>query len=894
MKNTVVHLKSLLLAAFCSVALTSYSNNVEAVTPSPAMIAQFQKLPKAEQQRLMKQYGISPQMLRGVGNQGSAQPLETPIIVNERNQSKFNFNQIELDVINTSNQQEDKELKRYGYDMFEGEPTTFAPVSDIPVPSEYLMGPGDVVNIQIYGKENQNYSLTVSRSGILDVPNSGPVSVNGLTFEKLQSQLGQKIEEQYTGVKTNITLGELRSIRIIITGEAYKPGSYTVSSLSTITQALFVSGGVSDIASLRNIQLKRASKTVVTFDLYDLLMKGDASKDKRLQSGDVIFIPPVAKTITVQGEVRRPAIYELKGHETVVDAVKLAAGLKPNSFPKASVISRFSSDFLPTLVNVDLTHKRGQKVKIVDGDILTVQSTTEKIKNQVIIAGAVNRPGFYQWRNGMRISDLLSSQWSDLKGEVDLNYALLVREVNLQGDIETKQFSLAKIFSDRNVADNFYLRPRDNLIVFSQIDESSKNVDEEDVSKDKRRALLTGQSSNRESVNALNQQQLSIEQFESKREDKKEDLTHLYSDKKLVERSAEFTRRQLLTPIIAKLKSQDLVNGVTNVASISGEVRFPGEYPISSSAKVSDLVRAAGGIKESAYLKQAELTKFTVDESDGAAVSHEQVNLELALSNDANFDLAVASRDQLSILRIPSWQENISVTLKGEVKFPGVYSVREGETLDSVVVRAGGYTEQAFLAGAVFTRESVKEQELKQIVKFADQLRLDIAAKGLSGDNNVVFSEASLMLKELENLQAVGRMVVSLSGNDSNKHDSLILEDGDMLIIPPQKQTVTVVGEVQHASTHFYEKGSTFEEYIVKAGGVKQRADDGRSYIIRANGSVVIPESGMWFSSQTGIQPGDTIVVPLDTEYKDNLTLWSQVTGIMYNAAVAVAAVKGL
>lgn len=874
--------------------MASYSKSSGAITPSPAMIAQFQKLSKAEQQRLMKQYGISPQVLLGTSNQNSAQPLENPTIINERNQSPRFVNQFELDVFNALNEKDEDELKRYGYDMFQGEPTTFAPVSDIPVPSEYLMGPGDVVNIQIYGKENQNYSLTVSRSGMIDIPNSGPISVNGLTFENLQSQLGQKIEEQYTGVKTNITLGELRSIRIIITGEAYKPGSYTVSSLSTITQALFVSGGVSDIASLRNIQLKRAGKKVVTFDLYDLLMKGDASKDMRLRSGDVIFIPPVAKTITVQGEVRRPAIYELKGHETVADAVKLAAGLMPNSFPKASIISRFSSDYLPILVNVDLTRKSGKQAKIVDGDILTVQSTTEKIKNQVVIAGAVNRPGVYQWHNGMRISDLLSSQWSDLKGEVDLNYALLVREVNLQGDIETKQFSLAKIFSDRNVTDNYYLSPRDNLIVFSQIDDSSKEPDEEESNKDKRKKVLAGQSSNRDSVNALNQQQLSFEGFDSEEEEEEEDLTNLYSDKKLIERSAEFTRRQLLTPIITKLKSQDLVNGVTNIASISGEVRFPGEYPISSSAKVSDLVRAAGGIKESAYLKQAELTKFIIDGNDGATVSHKKVNLELALMNESGYDLALDSRDRLSILRIPSWQENISVTLKGEVKFPGVYSVREGETLDSVVERAGGYTEQAFLAGAVFTRESVKEQELKQIVKFADQLRLDIAAKGLSGDNNVVFSEASLMLRELENLQAVGRMVVSLSDNANTKHDSLILEDGDVLIIPPQKQTVTVVGEVQHASTHFYEEGSSFEEYIVKAGGVKQRADDSRAYIIRANGSVVIPESVMWFSNETGIQPGDTIVVPLNTEYKDNLTLWSQVTSIIYNVAVAVRAAQGL
>ncbi|MCG7531162.1 SLBB domain-containing protein [Psychrobium sp. MM17-31] len=883
MKNTVVHLKSLLIAAFCSVALASYSSNVDAVTPSPAMIAQFQKLPKAEQQRLMKQYGISPGMLN---SNVSIPPtvLENPSVVQPRIEP-FQENKTVKEVkVNSS-----LVIKKYGYDIFEGEPSTFAPVSDIPVPAEYLMGPGDVVNVQIYGKENQTYSLTVSRSGMLDLPNSGPVSVNGLSFESLQEQLGQKIEEQFTGVKANISLGELRSIRIIITGEAYKPGSYTVSSLSTITQALFVSGGVSDIASLRNIQLKRAGKKIVTFDLYDLLMKGDAKDDVRLQSGDVIFIPPVGNTATVKGDVRRPAIYELKGNETAKDLIMLAAGLKANAYPKASVIERYSEQFLPTLLNIDLTNKLQQKTKIRDGDILTVQSTTNKIKNQVLVAGSVSRPGFYQWRSGMRISDLISSQWSDLKGVVDLKYALLTREVNLQADIETRQFSLAKIFEDKNSSDNLYLKPRDTLIIFSQTGTIAEALVTE-----KRNKKRNVTSNNRESFNEINAEIYEVDEDELEELSEKEDLSKLYKDKSLIKRSSEFTRQTLLRPIIDQLKSQDLVNGVTNVASISGEVRFPGEYPVSKNARVSDLVAAAGGIKESAFIKQAELTKFHIDADEGASVHHQSIALNNALNGIELDNLLVESRDHLTILKIPAWQENMTVTLKGEVKFPGTYSVREGETLDSVIKRAGGYTEQAFLEGAVFTRESVKEQELTQIIKFADQLRLDIAAKGLSGDNSVAFSEASLMLKELESLQAVGRMVVSLSKENNSKHNDLLVEDGDMLHVPSQKQTVTVVGEVQHASTHFFEDGISFHEYITKAGGIKKRADDSRAYIIRANGSVVIPESNLWFSAKAQIKPGDTIVVPLDTEYKDNLELWSQVTSIIYNVAVAVRAVQGL
>jgi len=886
LQNCLTHFKSFILASTIAISALSVVNSAQAyvTTPSPAMIEQIKKMPKAEQQRLMKQYGISPAMLGNAGGSAVAQPVTMPTVVNPR----IN-NEPSVSAKAGINSKSALVIKRYGYDMFEGEPTTFAPVSDVPIPAEYLMGPGDVVNVQIYGKENQSLSLPVSRVGIINLPNSGPMSVNGLTFESLQKQLSIKINEQYTGVKSSVSLGELRAIRVIITGEAYKPGSYTISSLSTITQALFVSGGVSDIASLRNIQLKRAGKTVVTFDLYDLLMKGDASKDARLQSGDVVFIPPVTKTATIKGEVRRPAIYELKGHESVGDLLNLAAGLKANSYPKASVIERFSLENLPTLMNVDLTSDIGQKKLIMDGDVLTVQSTTAKIKNQVLVAGSVSRPGFYQWHSGMRISDLISSQWSDLKGIVDLQYALITREVNLQADIETMQFSLAKVFSDKNSKDNLYLQPRDTLVIFSQTDSIA-----DAFLKEKQNKKRVTSKNNRESFNEINSEVFAVKEDDLQLQEDEEDLSRLYQDKKLIKRSSGFTRHILLRPIIDKLKNQDLVNGVTNVASISGEVRFPGEYPISSNSRVRDLVEAAGGIKESAYVKQAELTKFVIDDELGASVSHQKIQLDLALSGDKLKNVAIDSRDQLTILKIPSWQENMAITIKGEVRFPGVYSVREGETLDNVVKRAGGYTQKAFLDGAVFTRQSVKNQELVQIVKFADQLRLDIATKGLSGEGGVNFSEASLMLKELENLKAVGRMVISLSKDENSKHSDLLIENGDMLLIPSQKQTVTVVGEVQHASTHFYDRDNSFDDYVAMAGGIKQRADDERIYIIRANGAVILPEEQLWFSTENNIKAGDTIVVPLNTEYKDNLSLWSQVTGIIYNAAVAIAAVKGL
>jgi polysaccharide export outer membrane protein len=230
------------------------------------------------------------------------------------------------------------------------------------------------------------------------------------------------------------------------------------------------------------------------------------------------------------------------------------------------------------------------------------------------------------------------------------------------------------------------------------------------------------------------------------------------------------------------------------------------------------------------------------------------------------------------------------------VKFPGRYNIRRGETLSQLITRVGGYTEYAYLPSAVFVRESVRQQEQIEIKKLADQLRRDIATRGVSKDGTVVnYSDAQLMLTDLENIKAVGRLVVDLPAiNLGIKQADLQLEDDDILYVPSTKQTIAVMGEVQHPATHRFKDGLTLDQYLAMSGGARERADTGRTYIIQANGAVLMPSRSSWFSSGDQLQPGDTVIVPLDTEYKDNLTLWSQVTGIIYNTAVAVSAIAGL
>ncbi|MEZ9140975.1 SLBB domain-containing protein [Shewanella sp. 10N.286.52.E4] len=806
---------------------------VQAVTPSPQMIEQFKSLPASEQQRLAKQYGVDLTQLNGSSSANT--PIETPQIVNERKDTNEVVDQSTDDELNQETKTEDQikdlqdekkqQLKRFGYDLFAGEPTTFAPVSDAPVPAEYKVGPGDTINVQLYGKESNQYSLTVGRDGAIQFPNLGPISLVGLSFSEVKKLLNAKINETMIGINASISMGELRSIRIFIAGDSYKPGSYTVSSLSTITQALFVSGGVNEIGSLRNIQVKRNGKTIGSLDLYDLLLRGDASGDLRLQSGDVVFIPSSVANVSVMGEVRRPAIYELKNNETMADVLRMASGLNPGAYPRASTVERYSKQAQKTVLSVDLTTDSGLNIPVKNGDLLNVRSASSRVDNVITIAGAVIRAGKYQWTSGISISDLLPSMWGDLTIEADLDYSLLIREINKRGDIEVHRISLSKAINQKDSQHDLVLQPRDTLLVFD------------------------------------------------------------YAD-----------REKLLEPVLEKIKTQSRYGDVARIVDINGNVRFPGQYPLTVNADIQELLIAAGGLEEGAYTLAAELTRQNVSETSGVSIEHIQLSLDEVSNNVTSSNIALQSRDILTVRTLPDWQETRWVDIKGEVKFPGTYSIQRGESLKDVIARAGGLTDDAAPRSAVFLRESIKEKEQRELQMLSNDLRREIAAKALTKDGGVLnYNDAQLMLKELENVEVVGRLVVDITAIQLGIEDAdLDLESADKLYIPAKNQTVSVMGQVQHPSTHRYKKGITFSQYMELAGGPRKRADDGRTYIIKADGSVDMPSSNFWFGANAEIEAGDTIIVPLDTEYKDNLTLWTQVTTIIYNSAIAVATISTL
>jgi polysaccharide export outer membrane protein len=905
--------KNVLLAGLS--AFIILTTQAHAVTPTPQMIEQFKQLPKSEQERVARQYGLDPSMLSGSAN--SSVSVTNPTVVEPRQNHSSQQPESEKKNEYDFKQDSDKnELKRFGYEMFAGEPTTFAPVTDVPVPSDYMVGPGDVIKVQLYGKESNEYSLTINRDGTVQIPDLGPVSVAGLSFSDLRQVLSKRIKQQMIGIESNITMGELRSIRIFIAGDAYKPGSYTVSSLSTITQALFVAGGVNEIGSLRNVQVKRSGKLIGSFDLYDLLLRGDASGDINLRSGDVVFIPSIGGLVSVAGEVQRPAIYELKKNETIADVINMAAGIKQGAYPRNSSIERYNANGLKTIINVDLTSSNGNNTLAKAGDYIRVKNASNQYEDAITIVGAVVRPGKYQWKQ-QRISDVLPSIWGDLLLSADLDYGLVVREINKHGDIETLQFAPGEAITSPNSIQNIALQPRDKIMIFNFSDDTQNRFELNSLVKKRVSKVesLKGDSlldadlfkagfetldntvaskyTNQIAGVAFNEQASEEQTLVSSEVAKM--LSNLFEDRDLIKLSNVMSRKELLYPIVTKLTQQGNSQHGIMIVAIAGKIRHPGVYPLTNSAKVTDLVKAAGGLLEGAYVERAELTR-THTTSTISDIIHKQINLYAAINGNQEDNIELKGRDMVTILTTPEWQERKVIEVKGEVKFPGTYNIRRGETLSDVIARAGGYTEYAYPSAAVFVRESVRMQEQIEIKKLADQLRRDIATRGVSKDGlSISYSDAQLMLTDLENIKAVGRLVIDLNALKLGiKEADVQLEDSDILYVPTIKQTVAVMGEVQHPSTHRFKDGLTLDDYLVMSGGPRERGDEGRVYVIKADGSVMMPTQSIWFNTDSQITAGDTVIVPLDTEYKDNLTLWSQVTQIIYNTAVAFAAVSGI
>lgn len=904
-------LKKILLLITFSI----FASVTNAQTPTAQQIEQFKKLPAAQQQQLARQLGVDLSQIPGLSNQSTSSFQQNPQQGPFPRGTRFDeFGNPLTDIVpeEFELQEEDEELKLYGLELFANSPSTFSPVSDLPVPINYILGPGDELRLQIYGKENSDYSLTVGRDGTLVIPELGPFSVASMSFDEAKRYLKTEIKKQIIGVEISLTMGELRTMRVFVMGEAHKPGAYNVSSLSTITHALFASGGMTDIASLRNIQLKRAGKLVTTFDLYDLLNSGDSSNDAQLQPGDVVFVPAIERSVTVDGLVRRPAIYELKSEESVFDVIKLAGGKLANGFTEAISIKRYINGSQIQLT-ADLTK---QNIAVNDGDYITVPGVSPFVNNSVSLIGAVARPGKYQWRQGMKISDILVDPQRDLLEIADLTYVLVLSDKNANRDIEVLQTDLTKIISGSDEHD-LLLKSNDRILVFSkkesevlgdvQIDDMAFTIEELE---EKQQELWQKRIEQRlfwKSVGLIEVEDSAFtdDEFADIGQQSIIQLTESEKERVLELKDTNYySRKRMLAPVIRKLHSQARFGKPLQLVEIAGEVKVPGIYPLTTNASVKDIIIAAGGLTESSYPLKSEITRTDISNSGVSKVTHVSFVPHQILDGTAADKLPLKSKDRINIFTIPSWQEELKVTVRGEVEFPGDYTIQRGEKLSDIVKRVGGLTDFGNADAVVFTRESLKMQEKENLRKLAEELRKQIASESLrrqSGAGAIVsYDEAKKLLRDLTRAEAVGRLVIDFKGLMVGQENlDVVLENGDTIYVPGLSQSVNVIGEVYVPTSHLYAGGLNFEDYIAKSGGYRDLADKDSTYIIRANGAVDVLSGGggFWFSedgNMQSIRPGDTIVVPFDANNVDNMTLWANATQILYQMAIAVAAIGSL
>ena len=792
----------------------------------------------------------------------------------------------------------DVKLTQFGYELFAGAPTTFAPATDIPVSADYIIGPGDEIHVQLYGGTNLTADLTVDRDGVLAFPELGPLTVAGLSFREMKEHVAREVENRMIGVDVSVSMGRLRSIRVFVLGEVFQPGSYLVSGLATLTNALFASGGVQKVGSLRRVELRRAGVLIQEMDLYDLLLRGDTSKDERLMPGDVIFVPPVGAVVGVAGEILRPALYEMNGPLTARQIIELAGGLLPTAYTELIQLERIEGG---KRVTYDMGLEGSKGWSLQNGDIVKVYPILDREEEVVFFDGSVLRPGKRQYYTGMRISDLVGSTTA-LLPETYFGYGLIERENPLNREPEYLAFDLGAVLIDGNPDEDLFLEPRDRVYVFH------RNSFQETPGVSVRGEVRSpGDYAFGKEMRVLDlvlaagglTRDAWLREAELFRTNPATlDVTKIPIDLGSVLDADPWHNRllqnmdELAVHSIWEFKTQEQVE-------ILGEVNHPGTYPLFDGMRVADLIFAGGNTKETAYLGEAELTRYQVVDGERRDLRHIVLDLGAILERDVSADLVLHPYDRLLVRRIGNWRADAVVHVYGEVAFPGSYPIEEGERLSHLIERFGGFLEDAYHPAAVFTREQVRSVQAEQLERMANVLEADLARLTVSNPRSTsgtdqarhqaALEAGNQLLAELKNATASGRMVVQLDTAErlAGTQDDVVLADGDRLHVPKRPDFVIVTGQVHNPTAFKFEKNRRASHYIRLAGGKTRFGDSRGTYVIKADGSVQTREGA-------AVCPGDVIIVPEKLERFAGMQFVLDISQVLYQLGLAAASAHTL
>jgi len=745
-------------------------------------------------------------------------------------------------------------LPIYGAGLFSNVPSTFAPLDMTPVPPDYIIGPGDELRIRVWGQVSFQNNVRVDRSGEIFLPQVGPVHVAGMPYSMHDAHLRGAIGRIFHNFDLSADVGQIRAIQIYVSGEARRPGVYTVSSLSSLVDALFASGGPSVQGSMRRIQLRRSGAVVTEFDLYGLLVHGDKSKDVKVESGDVIFIPPSGPQAAVTGSVHNPAIYELRADEPLASLLANAGGVSSVAAAARVSIERIENHSARRAMEVAYDDD-GLATLLADGDLVRVYSMTPIYRKTVILRGNTANSGRFAWRPGMRISDLIP----DKESLITRNYWWRRAQLGLP----------APEFEPIPGLDNLR-QPADNHAITMQRSlQENKSALNHPRYQQEHPGYQQGQSEYPQGQGEYQQGQSDYPQGqEGQGGYQKEQPGYQHGQPEYQQDQSGFQQNQNIGA------QQRAGNSSLAAAQSSSAGRF---LPPAQRTEVRALAPEIDwdyAVIERLDLESLKTVLLPFDLG------------KLVLQHDLSQDLELEAGDVVSIfseadIRVPLAHQTKTVTLDGEFAHAGVYSVHPGETLRDLVERAGGLTPNAYLFGSEFTRQSTRAVQQARIDEYVQSLGMEIqrgylamvsssasSAQDLTSAASAQNSEQAL-LASLRQIRATGRVVLRFApeARAASSIPGIPMEDGDRFVVPPIPATVNVVGAVYDQNSFLCEPGKRAGAYLQLAGGPNRDADWRHEFIIRADGEVVSRNKGktVWESSQFNnlrINPGDTIIVP--------------------------------
>ena len=810
-------------------------------------------------------------------------------------------------------------LERFGLDVFRrGEANPAYLPMDLPVGPNYVVGPGDSLSIDLWGGVSQRLLRTVDREGRVALPEAGPILVSGRTLGDVQQEVQRVLRTQFRDVSADVSLQRLRTVRVYVVGDVSSPGAYDVSSLSTPLNALFAAGGVTQQGSLRRLRHYRGKELIEQVDAYDLLLHGIRGDLERLENGDSLLVPPLGSVVKVDGMVRRPALYELHSEKTLEDALDLAGGILPAAALRQIEVQRLVAHEKRTMLSVEIGQTgdpeaiRAQlrSFAVQDGDEIHIFPIAPYNSASIYLEGHVLRPGRYSYKPEMKLTDLVAS-YSDLLPEPSVRYAEIIRLRGPDYHPVVETFDLEASLEHPETAPK--LEPLDTVRIFGRYDfEPAPEV------------LVTGEVRAPGSYRTSGQQHLrdAIYQAGGVTPDAWLDSAQLFR------RQPDGTTRvfsinlrdaltgDALNNVLVQPRDRILVHRQPEQVSppsvyVRGEVARSGRYPLAAKMRVSDLVRSAGGLLRSANLDSGDLTHYAISDSSGERVQagHQDVSLAAALAGNEDQNLPLHDGDVLTVPQQAGWNDiGAVVTLRGEVRKPGVYGIRPGERLSSLLKHAGGLLPTAYPRAAVFERNEVREFQQKSrqdlIQRLEQESTVVRTSASTTGAEESSLQQAAIqqrerMLDALRKAPVSGRLVIHIRTDHRSfegSPDDIELRAGDSLTIPKQPGAVLVIGQVYNANALTYTPGRNAGWYLSRAGGATQLANKGAIFIIRADGSVTGgKQGGLWSGGvlSTSMGPGDTIVVPEkpvlgSTRLKNVLSVAQIASSAALVAAVAI------